>query len=290
MKWTKRLKWIRLSKIVIPIALAVTLLFAGFTVYANKAENFVIRIDNSNDVNLSLTLNRDLTNQTERLSVPLYDEATKTPYRYMDATYEPDKNLLFNKKDFVRNLPDDIAKQDGIHPVFYPAEHLETNEKVIPVSFYSFSFWLVNNSKRAVDVGIRLKIDEITHGTSNSTVNMSDAVRVMFIEGEPLLSDETYRIYKKADRTYDETTEEGLKKAEEDREQLSNIKYGNVTEFKSDICIFERLGVLGLPQFPSGAAQRFTMVIWLEGNDPECTDLIRKDSLKMSLDFFESEE
>lgn len=280
MKWTKRLKWIRLSKIIIPIALAVTLLFAGFTVYANKAENFVIRIDNSSDVSLSLTLNRDLSNQTETLSVPLYDADTKTPYRYMDATYEPDKYLLYNKNHFVRNLPNDIAKQDGIHPVF-----MEENV----LSFFSFSFWLVNNSARAVDVGIRLKIDEITHGSSSAIVNMSDAVRVMFIEGEPMLSDETYRVYKKADRTYDESTEAGQMKAEEDREKLSEIKYGNVTDFKSDMCIFERLGVLGLSQFPSGASQRFTIVIWLEGCDPECTNTIRRDSLKMSLDFFESD-
>lgn len=279
MKWTKRLKWIKLSKFIIPIALAVTLLFAGFTVYANKAENFVIRIKNSNDVNLSLTLNRDLTGQTELLSLPLYDTATNTPYRYMDATYEPDSSLLYNRNHYIRNLPNDIAKQDGIHPVF-----MEENI----LSFFSFSFWLVNNSKRAVDVGIRLKIDEITHGTSTATVNMSDAVRVMFIEGEPMLSDETYRVYKKADRTYDDT-EGGRKKAEEDREALSAIKYGHTTDFKSDTCIFERLGVLGLSQFPSGASQRFTVVIWLEGCDPECTDIIRRDSLKMSLDFFESD-
>ncbi len=279
MKWTKRLKWIRLSKFIIPIALAITLLFAGFTVYANKAENFVVRINNSSDVNLSLTLNRDLTEQTSMLSVPLYDTTTKTPYRYIDATYEPDKSLLYNRNHYIRNLPNDIAKQDGIHPVFM-------SENIL--AFYSFSFWLVNNSRRAVDVGIRLKIDEITHGSSSATVNMSDAVRVMFIEGEPMLSDETYRVYKKADRTYDDT-EGGRKKAEEDREKLSQIKYGNTTDFKSDMCIFERLGVLGLSQFPSGASQRFTVVIWLEGNDPECTNTIRKDSLKMSLDFFESD-
>lgn len=280
MKWTKRLKWIRLSKVIIPIALAITLLFAGFTVYANKAENFVVRIDNSSDVSLSLTLNRDLTGQTEMLTVPMYDTETKTPYRFMDATYEPDTSLLYNKNHHIRNLPNDIAKQDGIHPVF-----LEENV----LSFYSFSFWLVNNSKRAVDVGIRLKIDEITHGTSYSIYNMSDAVRVMIIEGEPMLSEETYRVYKKADRTYDETTEAGRKQAEEAQKALSQIKYGNTTDFKTDRIIFERLGVLGLSQFPSGAAHRFTVVIWLEGNDPECTNDIRWDSLKMSLDFFESD-
>lgn len=257
-KWTKRLKWIRISKIVIPIALAISLVFAGFTVYAHEADNFVVRINNDEDVKLSLTLNRDLSGQTSRLVVPVDGF-------YEDVTYEPSKQLLYGQKQYDDNLPDDIAKQDGIHNIY-----CARNE----IAFYAFSFWLVNNSERAVDVDMILNIDEMTVGTNRTENHIDDAVRVMIVEDEPLLSDGTYTVYKKAEKN------------EENQKYLDgNIKYGNTVSFLSDMCIFERSGLMGYQNVGKGETLRFTVVIWLEGWDPECIDDILEDNLKMSLDF-----
>lgn len=257
-KWTKRLKWLRISKIVIPIALAISLVFAGFTVYAHEADNFVLRINNDEDVKLSLTMNRDLSNQTSRLVVPV--DGT-----YEDVTYTPRKQLLYGQKQYDDNLPDDIAKQDGVHNVY-----VSTKE----IAFYSFSFWLVNNSDRAVDVDMRFNIDEMTTGTNKTDVHVDEAVRVMIIEDEPLLSDNTYTVYKKAEKN-------------EDNQKLldDNVKYGNTVSFLSDMCVFDRVGLMGYTNVKKGATLRFTVVIWLEGWDAECTDEIKEETLKMSLDF-----
>lgn len=258
MKWTKRLKWIRISKIVIPIALAISLVFAGFTVYAHKAENFVLRVNNDTDVKLSLTMNRDLSGQASRLIVPVI-------CGYEDVTYEPSEQLLYGQKEYYDNLPDDIAKHDGEHSVFRSRD---------AYAFYSFSFWLVNNSDRAVDVDMIFNIDEMTVGTNRTENHIDDAVRVMLVEDEPLLSDGTYTVYKKAE------------KSEENQKYIDgNIKYGNTVSFASDICVFERSGLMGYQNVGKGETLRFTVVIWLEGWDPECIDDIRKDSLKMSIDF-----
>lgn len=271
MRWTKRLKWLRISKIVIPIALAISLVFAGFTVYAHKAENFVLRINGEDDVKLALTMKRDLTEQTARLLVPVDG-------RYEDETYTPNTQDLWGQKKYSQNLPDDIAKQDGVHSIY---------ESRGAIAFYSFSFWLVNNSDRAVDVDMTLNIDEIVVKDSTPGVpHVDDAVRVMIIEDEPLLTEKSYIVYKKpeADRVtedYDPTTAEGRQKHIDD-----NVQYGNTVSFASDRCVFERTGDRGIKNLRSGETIRFTVVIWLEGHDLDCIDAIRYDSMKMSMDFF----
>lgn len=279
MRWTKRLKWIRASKIIIPIALAISLIFAGFSVYAKEAEYFVLRINNGDGVSLALTMNRDLSDQTPRLRVPV-------SAGYEDATWTPDSSLKYNPNGFGRNLPNDIAKYDGEHSVY------ETRGRY---SFYSFSFWLVNNSSRAVDVDMRFNIDSMAIGPYNTTnKHIDEAVRVMVIEGEPLLSDpNSYIIYKKAEKPEVKEYEENGQKFMLTNEQWLTRKlieqdgYDNTktVSFESDICVFDNSGELGILNLGEGETKRFTIVIWLEGWDPECEDPIKGDTLKMSIDF-----
>ena len=265
MRWTKRLKWIRASKIIIPIALAISLVFAGFSVYAHEAEYFVLRINNDDGVNLALTMNRDLSEQTPSLRVPIYGG-------YEDATYVPDKNLKYATDNYFTNLPDDIAKYDGEHSVY---------ERPKAYSFFSFSFWLVNNSPRSVDVDMKFNIDSMTVGAgNNSDKRIDEAVRVMIIEGEPLLSDpNSYIIYKKAEKTEEE------EKALTDRLNREYCYDNTKTVEFEENCVFNRAGILGYPNVREGETLRFTVVIWLEGWDAECTDDILGDNLKMSIDF-----
>lgn len=260
MRWTKRLKWIRASKIIIPIALAISLVFAGFSVYAREAEYFVLRVKENNGVSLALTMNRDLSEQTTFLRVPVVGG-------YDNATYEPDKSLLYDPDRYynINQLPNDIAKHDGVHAVFADKERL---------AFFSFSFWLVNNSERAVDVDMVFNIDSMTVGNNNSDIHIDDAVRVMIVEDEPLLSENTYVVYKKPEKN------------EENQKLLDdNVMYRNTVNFASDLCVFKREGDLGYKNFKPAETKRFTVVIWLEGYDAECIDAIRGDSLKMSIDF-----
>ena len=261
MRWIKRLKWLRISKIVIPIALAISLVFAGFSVYAHEAEYFVMRINDNEGVNLALTMNRDLSGQSSVLRVPVLGG-------YDNATYEPDKAVTYDPSRYysINQLPDDIAKHDGVHSV------LEARNRLL---FYSFSFWLVNNSGRAVDVDMKFNIDSMVVNNKSSDIHIDDAVRVMIVEDEPLLSDNTYVVYKKPEKN------------EENQKRLDDtVKYGNIVNFVSDSCVFYREGDLGIRNMAGGATKRFTVVVWLEGNDAECIDAIRGDSLKMSIDFY----
>lgn len=254
----------RISKIVIPIALAISLVFAGFTVYAHQAENFVVRINGEDDVRLALSLNEDCSKQTGRLVVPVDG-------RYEDVTYKPNTQHLYGQRQYSQNLPDDIAKQPcGVHSVY---------ESRNAIAFYSFSFWLINNSDRAVGVDMTMNIDEIVVADPQAEKHIDGAVRIMLVEGTPLLSENTYVVYKKPE--LNEQNEWLLSHPEEG----DPIMYGNTVEFASDRCVFDRSGERGYNLEAKGGKVRFTVVIWLEGVDVECVDEIRRDSLKMSIDF-----
>ena len=113
---------------------------------------------------------------------------------------------------------------------------------------------------------------------SGASCHVDEALRVMFIEDEPLLSENTYTIYQKRNKPAEEMTPA-------EREFFSQINYTNVFDFESENCVFSRTGYMGLVNFPSGGVKRFTVVLWLEGNDPECINDIFGERLRLSLNF-----
>lgn len=267
MKWTKRLKWLRLSKIIIPIALAISLVFAGFSVYANEAENFVVRTDGDRDIKLSLSLEKnyetgELIDPTTNLYIPASGE-------YNNIGFVPDPECLYDESGRMLNIPDDIALYDGMHNGY---------NVFGDVTFLSFSFFLKNNSERAVDVDMYMNIDGLTYAAGNdSDSHVDDAIKIMFIEGTPLLSDETYTIYSKVESSaanekwlYDDITWED--------------KIVNFGVDDNDY-IFKREGELGYKSMKPGEVKKFTFVIWLEGEDYDCNDNILGERMKMSIDF-----
>lgn len=268
MRWTKRLKWIRLSKVIIPIALAISLVFAGFAVFANEAENFVIKIDDGGGISLALTYNEDLSEQTDHLLVPVLGH-------YRDVTWDPSAGTQFSydPDTYAENIPDDIALQEGVHSVF-------SKEGVI--SFFSFSFYLVNNSNRAVTVSMTVDIDELVTGSNREDYHIDDAMRFMLIDGKHRLSEQAATVvYKKPEINAEE--EEILR--EYTKAYSSDYP---IMDFTSSRRILERDGqyTLNPGTVQDGSnVQRFTVVVWLEGWDRECIDAIRPESLKMSMSF-----
>lgn len=268
MRWTKRLKWIRASKIIIPIALAISIVFAGFAVFATEAENFVVKVKNETGVNLSLTFNEDLTEQTDHLIIPVngrFIDTTWYPASKDDAFYQ---DSLYDPNRYANNLPDDIAQHEGIHSVYFREGRL---------SFFSASFYLVNNSERVVGVDMAMYIEEMITADTPNGYHLDDAVRIMLIEGKPLISDNAgVYIYKKPEASQE--NEDKLKEL---------IEYGDYSmqDFVSSSCILSWSGENGELLMESGEVRRFTVVIWVEGHDNECVDEILPEQLKLSFSF-----
>lgn len=260
MKWTKRLKWIRASKIIIPIALAISLVFAGFSVYAREAENFVLRTEGDPDIKLSLSF--DKINKTSVLYAPASGQ-------YTNVSFDSDNLVLYDPTPGRRqiDLPNDIACHDGVHSCYNGSGQL---------LFYSFSFYLHNDSERAVVVDMKMHNDGIvTTSGNNSGYHVDDAIKVMLIEGEDtLLTDNSYVVYSKP-----ESSEERQKSL------YDHIKYEDkIVPFASDELLIDRSDVNGYTM-KSGDIIKFTLCIWLEGWDEDCTDPILGERMKMSMDF-----
>lgn len=249
----------RISKIVIPIALAVSLVFAGVSVYGNTAQNFVVRTEGPSDVQLSLTLERDLSNQTSKLYIPFEGGQ-------LDSTFQPDTDYSMDRDPDSTVIPNDIAQREKLN---YGKSSGGSN------TYMSCSFYLVNNSDRAVDVDITMNIDGLVTYDNDLNRHIDDAIRVMFIQGEPLITDNTYTVYSKAERT------------QENKDYLiENAPYSaNTVDFFSDDCVFTMEGDNGIKNLAAGESVKFTLVFWLEGWDVECTDEIFNEMIKFSLDF-----
>lgn len=79
MKWLKRLQMMRISKIVIAVSLALSVIFAGFTIYGNKVGNFIINVSNDG-AHIAATMKEDLSDLSSRLSVSGLEGQGATTY------------------------------------------------------------------------------------------------------------------------------------------------------------------------------------------------------------------
>jgi hypothetical protein len=166
-------------------------------------------------------------------------------------------------------IPNDIATRTGIN---------QGTDADGNVTYVAFSFYVINYSGRAVDLDLTLNLDSVTYNGNTTGYHVDDALRVMVIQGESLLTDEDYTIYAKAEKT------------EEDKAALyedSTIygEYYDTTDWLSDKVIFERLGDEGITDLKNGEAVKFTIVMWLEGRDVACSNSIFGEMAKLSMDF-----
>lgn len=144
MKWSRRIKLLRVSKFVIAIAAALSAIFAAFTIYGNQVGNFVVSAGNQGDIKLGLTLDPEMADVSNRLTISGLDNQR-------DATYSYIPNDIYqgigDKNDYRRN------------------------------NYIAYSFYLVNLGESAVDYTVSLNVVDVYH-------NPLDILRVMMIVGE----------------------------------------------------------------------------------------------------------
>ncbi len=271
MRWSKRLKWLRVSKIVIPIALAVSLIFAGFSVYGNEAQNFVIRTQGVPEVRLALTNDYTFNYMTSVLEIPIAGSTT-------NATFIKERTEITDQNPNVgtHNINEIALNEDISKPFVGKTANGQYNQ------YTAFSFYLCNYSARAVDYDMEMHFDGFTHN-DDAPHHVEDVLRIMIIEGECTVSENTYTIYAKP-----EANDENLKYLDEhtDYYSLNNPAESVVSFFEGNIdegdnLIFKR----SYTDFEIGGKRKYTIVMWLEGWDIECTDDIYGERAKMSIDF-----
>lgn len=117
-------------------------------------------------------------------------------------------------------------------------------------SYIAYTFYLINSGDDTVAYSGEMIMENITNG-------VDEAVRIA--------------VYKNSEKTvYGKTKSDGTgKESDCDREFESSSV---VMTTKSD-------------KFSPGAKDKYTVVIWLEGNDPDCLDNIIGGTMKLSMKF-----
>lgn len=248
-KWIKRLKLMRISKYAIIICLLLALVFAGFTIYGINTGNFNVYITES-EVKLALYMQDDKSDMKTHITVPTLKQT-------FDNTYA--------------DLPQDIA--------FRGTPEKGLGSKNDPVNRYiAFSLCLVNLSERTVDYGMALSITDVRAGEEGGDV--VQAMRVAVIEGDNDLSTAKFYAMPEPDGYYKDT-------GETYKEHLDNelAKYGEypseTIDFVSSDKIFDEMHY----DLAEGGEVKYTFVLWLEGCDGNCEDVLFGGRVKMQLDF-----
>ena len=221
----------RISTTAIIILIIALTLFAGFTVYGNKVGNFVVNIKNE-EINLALSVEEDLSVQKRRL------------------TFDGNSALSDNSYGF---LPEDIVA-GGLGNI--------SNKG----TYSAFGFYVINNSERAVDYVMDLKIKGVVG-------DPLPIIRIMLIEGENGTFNTSNRIFALAEAS--RSAEEHLER------QLRDIRYYKSEPFDIEN---DRIFMIKIRDVEQGGKRRYTLVMWIEGCDIECVDSRIGSRLKLQLD------
>lgn len=157
------------------------------------------------------------------------------------------EGLVGQRDATYADIPDDIASGFGVKNDFEGKRYL------------AFSFWLMNLSDRAVDYDVVIRLRDSKKGAEK-------AARVLIATGEDFKNARVYGIA-------EETPE-----AQSEVEGLAGYAYA---DFAGPAEVLRER----VTNFAEGEAVKYTVVMWLEGWDPDCNDSILSGSVKLSMEF-----
>lgn len=120
-------------------------------------------------------------------------------------------------------------------------------------NYFAFSFYIKNSGNDPINYSGDITIDSVTK-------KVDSAIRVMTV------------------KNYDE--KQVYAKAQETAENLGQPEPDTIPFYNDTIIFYEKV-----LDFKVNEIARYTIVIWLEGNDPECVDDILGGGIKMSMNF-----
>ena len=134
---------------------------------------------------------------------------------------------------------------------------LEPGRKVLNQNLYIYTFYIVNTGSGALNIEISMNMSNITRG-------MDEAVRILTYNE----ADEIVNIYQ-----------------QQDTQNIEYEKYfiSGTTNFINDnVCYTER-AVLSSGSVENKSYIKYSVMFWLEGQDPECIDNIKTGTIKFDM-------
>ena len=117
-------------------------------------------------------------------------------------------------------------------------------------NYIAYTFYLINSGSDTISYEGNMSIENVTNG-------LDEAIRVAII-------------YNGEKTVYGKTKSDG-----------SGIEGDCDKEFASSTFVMET----HKEGFKPGAKDKFTIIVWLEGNDPDCTDALIGGTMKLGMDF-----
>lgn len=214
-----------------------------------ESGNFVIRIQNeTNERTISLSESEDPTDTStyvERLTTKGIGNFHDTTLSYFLHSNSEDSDL----KELTSNIG---VNNDAI-------ETKDENGDVIQSSLYCYTFYIVNTSQSSFYVDVQMTYSGISK-------NLDEAIRVLTYNGSDI------NIYQKAD--------------DEEIDYVEKYKYYKSAEnFVSDKVAYNEQLLLGQGNVSDRNSKyvKYSVLFWLEGYDPDCTDAILGGAIKFEL-------
>ena len=216
---------------------------------------FTVTLD-ENNVNLSLSQTEDFKESTTMLNVnylPQYHEAT-----YSDIIRDEDK-IDSEETDYLYG-GNPYVDDDGV-------VHEDQTESL---NFFKYTFYVKNTGTVKARYNFFINILENTPDTATGSRYLDDVVRVAVYENIPGQERTKPTVYAKSSTRpnrddngnviYNEYISVPAERADED-----NVCYGFAKEFEAK----DRVATLRVKDFGPNDIKRYTIITWLEGEDPE---------------------
>ena len=226
----------------------------------SRVGSFTVKLRQSN-VKLALTKNNDTSKSTSFLLVnelPSFDLATNN--------------------DLLNHAQIDNHSTDYLLGATFDKKTKEPNS----LYFFKYTFYVNNVGTVAATYDFKLKIAENNPPRNNLAYGYDDLLRV--------------RLYENVDESAHEYVTYAKRARTAHQDDKGNMVYnepisGNPTDpdFPGYANIFDSQSVIlskTVPGFATGAYNRYTLLMWLEGSDPECEGTVIPEggSLKLQID------
>lgn len=235
---------------------------------------FTVSLNNS-EVSLALCEKQDSTNYSTFLRV-------NDSSRYIEHSYE-----------FFKNQLDTIDNEETPYNVgAFEHTYLDTKDNTIKTAtcleYFKYTFYVKNVGSKTAAYDLKINVDDRTRSDDNTGRSLDDTLRVMVFENDPTSNEHNYLVYAKkaAENNIDidgNKTDREFIASHPQSTNRETEKYPLAQIFKDGGTVCE----YNVNDFIKNEMRRYTVVIWLEGEDPQSkpdTEYPEGATLKLGVD------
>lgn len=248
----KRKLLLRITVIILALLLLFLAIFFGCVTYANQAGRFTVNLDPDAIEKYGITL---CENYEQAYGLGAWADGGTGPdgKPNADSNYESGVLIRGTAVENMDNITEEWIPED-VDSGNHSGSHNGDANKDGEIDYIAYTFYLKNVGREDADYNVSIDVLSVALGAD-------EAVRVkVYRNGEAI--------------TYGKKPVKGT-------ENDKYAKFGIDKFFAKENKVMDRK----ITNFKSGAIDKYTVLVWLEGWDPECVDDIMGGEVKLSMNF-----